>query len=45
LAALIAPYAAKESGADTFGSAVQALIDRIYERYQVATDFLAAGGS
>ena len=40
LADLIAPYAAKEFSEATFESAVQELIDRIYERYQVAITFL-----
>jgi spore coat protein H len=44
LAELIAPYAAPESGEAAFSSAVQELINRIYERYQVATDFLANEG-
>ena len=44
LAELIAPYAAKESSEATFESAVQELIDRIYERYQATTTFLATGG-
>ena len=43
LAELIAPYAAKEFSEAAFESAVQELIDRIYERYQVATTFLATG--
>lgn len=44
LAEMIAPYAAKESGEAAFESAVQELINRIYERYQAAIAFLAAGG-
>jgi hypothetical protein len=44
LAELIAPYAAKESSEAAFESAVQELIDRIYERYQATTTFLATGG-
>jgi hypothetical protein len=40
LADLIAPYAAKEFNEATFESAVQELIDSIYERYQVAITFL-----
>ena len=42
LAEVIAPYAAKESSAETFEAAVQALIDRTYERAKEVTDFLAA---
>jgi len=45
VAELIAPYAAKESSQATFESAVEALVDRIYDRYEVATDFLAARGT
>lgn len=41
LTELIAPYAAKESGEVAFESAVQELINRINERYQAATTFLA----
>jgi spore coat protein H len=44
LAELIAPYAAKESGEAAFESAVQELINRIYERYQAAIAFLATEG-
>jgi spore coat protein H len=44
LAELIAPYAAKESGEAAFELAVQELINRIHERYQAATTFLASGG-
>jgi len=44
LADLIAPYAANESGEVAFKSAVQELINTIYERYQAAAAFLAAGG-
>jgi spore coat protein H len=44
LAELIAPYVAKESSEATFESSVQELIDRIYERYQAATTFLATEG-
>jgi spore coat protein H len=44
LAELIAPYAAKETGEAAFESAVQELIDRINERYQAATAFLATEG-
>lgn len=44
LAELISPYAAKESGEATFESAVQELINRIYERYEAATDFLVSEG-
>ena len=40
LADLIAPYVAKEFSEATFESAVQELIERIYERYQVAITFL-----
>ncbi len=42
LAEVIAPYAAKERSAETFEAAVQALIDRTYERAKEVTDFLAA---
>jgi len=41
---LISPYVAKESSEVIFESAVQELIDRIYERYQAATTFLATEG-
>ena len=44
LAELIAPYAAKETGEAAFESAVQELIDRINERYQATTAFLATEG-
>ena len=44
LAELIAPYALKESGEIVFESAVQELINRIYERYEAATDFLISEG-
>jgi spore coat protein H len=44
LAELIAPYALKESGEAVFESAVQELINRIYERYEAATDFLISEG-
>jgi spore coat protein H len=44
LAELIAPYAAKESGEAAFESTVQELINRIYERYQTASNFLATEG-
>ncbi|MDD5509743.1 MAG: CotH kinase family protein [Dehalococcoidales bacterium] len=40
LAELIAPYIAEESGEAAFESGVERLINRIYERYQVAGDFL-----
>ena len=43
LAGLIAPYAAKDGGEAAFDSAVQQLINRIYERFQVANTFLATG--
>ncbi len=43
LAELIAPYAAPESGATAFETAVENLISRIYECFQAAADFLAAG--
>ncbi|MCK9357485.1 MAG: CotH kinase family protein [Dehalococcoidia bacterium] len=44
LAKLIAPYATEASGEVDFESAVQRLIDRIYERHQAAADFVAAAG-
>jgi spore coat protein H len=44
LAELIAPYATEETGKAAFESAVQELINRIYERYQAATAFLATEG-
>lgn len=44
LAQLIAPYVVKESDEATFESAVQVLINRIYERYEAATAFLAIEG-
>jgi spore coat protein H len=43
LAKLIAPYAVRESGKVAFESAVQGLINRIYERFESAATFLAAG--
>jgi spore coat protein CotH len=43
LADLIAPYAVQESSNTAFESAVQELINRIYERYEAANTFLAAG--
>jgi spore coat protein CotH len=43
MAELIVPYAAKESGEAAFESAVQELINRIYERFEAASAFLAAG--
>jgi len=44
LAEVIAPYSAEASGEAEFESAVQRLIDRIYERHQAAADFVAAAG-
>ena len=44
LAEVIAPYATQASGEADFESAVQRLIDRIYERHQAAADFVAAAG-
>jgi spore coat protein H len=44
LTELIRPYAAKESREAAFESAVQALINRVNDRYQIASSFLAAGG-
>jgi spore coat protein H len=44
LAELIAPYAAQDSGETAFESTVQQLINRVYERFEVATNFLATGG-
>jgi spore coat protein H len=41
-AALIGSYAVKESGEAAFESAVQELINRIYERYEAANDFLTS---
>jgi spore coat protein H len=43
LAALIAPYAAQESGTGDFNSAVPELINRVYERFEAAKTFLADG--
>jgi spore coat protein H len=43
LAELIAPYAAQESSTSDFNSAVQELINRVYERFEAATTFLADG--
>lgn len=43
LAELIAPYIARENGEAAFESAVQELINRIYERVQAASTFLATG--
>lgn len=40
LAELIAPYIAEQSGEAAFESAVQRLINRIYERYQMVENFL-----
>lgn len=42
LAAVLEPYAAKESDAQTFESAVQQLIDKTAERSKAANEFLAA---
>jgi len=44
MAKLIAPYAAAESGRAAFDSAVQQLIDRIYERNKAAAAFVAGEG-
>jgi spore coat protein H len=44
LAEMIEPYVIKDSSKAGFESAVQELIDRVYQRYQAATTFLAAGG-
>jgi spore coat protein H len=45
LVELLAPYAAEEDGEEAFEAAVQALIERTYDRAQAVTDFLAAQGS
>jgi spore coat protein CotH len=42
LAELIAPYILEESGEAVFESVVQELRNRIYERYEAATDFLTS---
>jgi spore coat protein H len=42
LAELIAPYVAVDAGEAAFESAVQVLINRVYERFEAATNFLAA---
>jgi spore coat protein H len=44
LAELIAPYVGQGSSATAFESAVQELIDRVYERFEVASTFLADEG-
>jgi spore coat protein H len=43
LAELIVPYVAKDTDEAAFESAVHVLIDRVYERFEAATTFLAAG--
>lgn len=43
LADLITPYTVKESRYEEFESAVKTLTNRIYKRYQIATDFLETG--
>jgi spore coat protein H len=45
LVELLVPYAAEEDGEEAFEAAVQALIERTYDRAQAVTDFLAAQGS
>lgn len=41
IAELIAPYAAADSSAEAFETAVQELTDRTYEQYETAVSFLA----
>lgn len=43
LEGLIEPYAIQDSDKDAFESAVQELIDRIYQCHQAAADFVAEG--
>jgi spore coat protein H len=43
LAELIEPYVTQDTSNAAFETAVQELIDRIYERFEVASTFLAAG--
>ena len=43
LADLIAPYVTQDSSTTAFESAVQVLINRVYERFEATTAFLAAG--
>ena len=43
LAGLLKPYAAKEKGEAAFESAVRELINRVNERFQAVTTFLATG--
>jgi hypothetical protein len=41
MAELIEPYVTGDTGKTAFNSAVEGLIDRIYERFKAATTFLA----
>jgi hypothetical protein len=43
MAEIITPYVATESGMRRFQSSVDDLIDRAYQRYKAAQEFLAAG--
>ena len=44
MARVIAPYATQEHGSAAFDTAVEELIERIYERHEAAAVFAAAAG-